>query len=215
MIKINLLKEKKAKKTLPQPTFASLKEVKVDDLLKLDKAQYYLSVLLWIGVLGMGVLYWKTSKEITEIKREIDQLQAEKNRLEGIAKRISEEKKKIESEISALKTEMDAIERSKDILIGLKAFYEPFNDSFVSFSNSVPSFSWTLTYSQSLDIENRKLKTEFDLSSFDYASIGSYANSLRKNNTEVFISGIERKTTPNGYEYYSTKLIAEKSVGGK
>jgi len=215
MIKINLLKEKKTKKTLPQPTFASLKEVKVDDLLKLDKAQYYLSVLLWIGVLGMGGWYWKTSKEITQIKREIDQLQAEKNRLEGIAKRISEEKKEIESEMSALKTEMDAIERSKDILIGLKAFYEPFNDSFFSFSNSVPSVSWTITYSQSLDIENRKLKTEFDLSSFDYASIGSYANSLKKNNVEVFISGIERKTTPNGYEYYSTKLVAEKSIGGK
>jgi seryl-tRNA synthetase len=163
----------------------------------------------------MGGWYLKTSKEITEIKREIDQLQAEKNRLEGMAKRISEEKKKMESEISALRAQLDMIERSKDILIGLKAFYKPFNDSFVSFSNSVPSVSWTLTYSQSLDIENRKLKTEFDLSSFDYASIGSYANSLKKNNAEVFISGIERKTTPNGYEYYSTKLVAEKSVGGE
>jgi hypothetical protein len=215
MIKINLLKEKKAKKALPQPTLVSLKEIRVGDLLKLDKTQYYLSALLWIGVLGMGVLYWKTSKEITETKLEIDQLQAEKNRLEVMAKRISEEKKKIESEMSALRAEMDMIERSKDILIGLKAFYEPFNDSFVSFSSSVPSVSWTITYSQSLDIENRKLKTEFDLSSFDYASIGSYANSLKKNNVEVFISGIERKTTPNGYEYYSTKLVAEKSVGGK
>ena len=215
MIKINLLKEKKAKKTLPQLTLASLKEVNISDLLKLDRAQYYLSVLLWIGVLGMGVLYWKTSKEITQIKLEIDQLQVEKNRLEGIAKRISEEKKEIESEMSALRAEMDAIERSKDILIGVKSFYEPFNNNFVSFSSSVPSVSWTLTYSQSLDIENRKLKTEFDLSSFDYASIGSYANSLKKNNAEVFISGIERKTTPNGYEYYSTKLVAEKSIGGK
>jgi hypothetical protein len=215
MIKINLLKEKKAKKALPQSTLVSLKEIRVGDLLKLDKTQYYLSALLWIGVLGMGVLYWKTSKEITETKLEIDQLQAEKNRLEVMAKRISEEKKKIESEMSALRAEMDMIERSKDILIGLKAFYEPFNNSFVSFSSSVPSVSWTLTYSQSLDIENRKLKTEFDLSSFDYASIGSYANSLKKNNVEVFISGIERKTTPNGYEYYSTKLVAEKSIGGK
>jgi len=215
MIKINLLKEKKAKKTLPQPAFASLKEVNISDLLKLDRAQYYLSVLLWIGVLGMGGWYWKISKEITEIKREIDQLQAEKNRLEGIANRISEEKKEIESEVSALRAEMDMIERSKDILIGLKAFYEPFNNSFVSFSNSVPSVSWTLNYSQSLDIENRKLKTEFDLFSFDYASIGSYANSLKKNNVEVFISNIERKTTPNGYEYYSTILVAEKSIGGK
>lgn len=215
MIRINLLKEKKAKKTLSQPTFLSLKEIRVGDLLKLDKAQYYLSVLLWIGVLGMGALYWKTSKEITETKLEIDQLQAGKNRLEGIARRISEEKKEIESEISALRAEMDMIERSKDILIGLKAFYEPFNNSFVSFSSSVPSVSWTLTYSQSLDIENRKLKTELDLSSFDYASIGSYANSLKKNNVEVFISSIERKTTPNGYEYYSTKLVAEKSIGGQ
>jgi hypothetical protein len=93
MIKINLLKEKKAKKTLPQPTLVSLKEVKVSDLLKLDKAQYYLSVLLWIGVLGMGVWYWKISKEITQIKLEIDQLQAEKNRLEVMASAFQKKRK--------------------------------------------------------------------------------------------------------------------------
>jgi len=215
MIKINLLKEKKAKKTLPQPTFVSLKEVKVSDLLKPDKARYYLSALLWICVIGIGVWYWKISKEITQMKLEIDQLQLEKNRLEGLAKRILEEKKGIESEISALKAEMDAIERSKDILIGLKSLYEPFNSSFISFSSSVPSVSWMFTYSQILDMENRKLRTEFDLSSFDYASISSYANSLRKKNAEVFISVIERKVTPNGYEYYSTKLVAEKSIGGQ
>jgi len=57
MIKINLLKEKKTKKTLPQPTLVSLKEIRVGDLLKLDKTQYYLSALLWIGVLGMGGWY--------------------------------------------------------------------------------------------------------------------------------------------------------------
>jgi hypothetical protein len=83
---------------------------------------------------------------------------------------------------------MDMIERSKDILVGLKLPYEPFNDGFISFSSSVPSVSWMFAYSQSLDIENRKLKTEFHLSSFDYASISSYANSLRKKNAEVFIS---------------------------
>jgi hypothetical protein len=215
MIRINLLKEKKAKKNLPQPTLVSLKEVKVSDLLKLNKAQYYLSALLWICVLGMGVWYWKISKELTQIKLQIDQLQVEKNRLEGINKRISEEKKEIESEMSALRAEMDMIERSKDILVGLKLLYEPFNNSFISFSSSVPSVSWMFTYSQSLDMENRKLKTEFDLSSFDYASISSYANSLRKNNAEVFINAIERKTTPNGYEYYYTKLVAEKSIGGQ
>jgi len=213
MIKINLLKEKKAKKTLQQPTLVSLKEVKVSDLLKLDKVQYYLSALLWICVLGMGVWYWKISEEITQIKLEIDQLQVEKNRLEGMVERISEERKEIESEISALKAEIDAIERSKDILVGLKSLYKPFNDSFIGFSSSVPSFSWMFTYSQNLDMENRKLLTEFDLSSFDYASISSYVNSIRKKNAEVFISGIERKVTPNGYEYYSTKLVAEKSIG--
>jgi FtsZ-binding cell division protein ZapB len=215
MIKINLLKEKKAKKTLRQPTLVSPKKIRAGDLSKPDRARYYLPALLWICVLGMGVWYWKISEEITQIKLEIDQLQVEKNRLEGMVKHISEEKKEIESEMSALKTEMDAIERSKDILIGLKSLYEPFNNSFISFSSSIPSVSWMFTYSQSLDMENRKLKTEFDLSSFDYASISSYVNSLRKKNAEVFISGIERKVTPNGFEYYSTKLVAEKSIGGQ
>jgi hypothetical protein len=71
-----------------------LKEVKVSDILKLDKAQYYLSALPWICVLGMGVWYWKISKELTQIKLQIDQLQVEKNRLEGLAKRISDRKEK-------------------------------------------------------------------------------------------------------------------------
>jgi hypothetical protein len=83
MIKINLLKEKKAKKTLPQLTFASLKEVNISDLIKIDKAQYYLSVLLWIGVLGMGVWYWKISKELTQIKLQIYQIASGKKHIRG------------------------------------------------------------------------------------------------------------------------------------
>ncbi len=215
MIKINLLKEKEKKKPSIQPTAESLKGLDVSTFFKLDKSQYYLSALLWIGVLGMGFWYLKTSKDLTDIKREIDQLQAERSRLEAKAKQVLDEKKNIESEISALKAEMEAIDSSKDILIGLKALYEPFNKSFVSFSSSIPTVSWMLTYSQSLDIDNRKLKAEFDLHSFDYSSIGYYMNNLKSKNIEVSITSIERKTNQSGYEYYSTRLTTEKSVGGE
>ncbi|WP_448587258.1 PilN domain-containing protein [Thermocrinis sp.] len=215
MIKINLLKEKKARKTEALPVKPALKEIKISELIKLGKTEHYLSIVLWLGVLGVGVWYWRTSAQLKEIKREMDQLQVERNILSAKAQQMLEERKRIEAEINQLTNEINTLERSKDILIGLKELYIPFNNGFRAFSSSIPSTSWMITYSQTLDVENKKLNTEFELNSFDYASISAYTRSLRKTDGEVFISNVERKTNPNGYEYYFAKLTAEKNIGGK
>ena len=215
MIKINLLKDKKSAKVEVQSAKPSLKEIKVGDLLKLEGKEYLLSIPMWLGVVGLGVWYWKISNQLTEVKREIDQLQAEKSRLSERVRKITEEKQRIESEIANLNNEIAIIDRSKDILVGLKGLYIPFNNSFRSFSSSIPPTGWLVRYSQSLDLQNRKLKTEFELNSFDYASITAYTNGLTRASSEVFVSGIERKASPNGYEYYSAKLSVERDIGGK
>ncbi|WP_448583460.1 PilN domain-containing protein [Thermocrinis sp.] len=215
MIKINLLKERKTGRAETLPAKPTLREIRIDQIFKLFRVEYYLSIALWVGVLGMGLWYWKISTQLTEIKREMDQLQVEKNTLSAKAQRMAEEKKKIEDEIAKLNNEINALDRSRDILIGLKELYVPFNEGFRTFSSSVPPTSWLITYSQTLDIENRKLTTEFELSSFDYASISTYTGGLRKANNGVFVSSVERKTNPSGYEYYLAKLTAEKNIGGK
>jgi len=215
MIKINLLKGKRPGKAEAPPARPTLREIKIEEIFRLVRAEYYLSIVLWLGVLGVGVWYWKTSTQLTEIKREMDQLQAEKNRLSAKAQRIAEEKRKIEAEITRLNNEINALDRSKDILIGLKELYTPFNDVFRTFSSSVPPTGWLITYNQNLNTENRKITTEFELSSFDYASISGYTSSLRKANSEVFVSSIERKTNSSGYEYYLARLNIEKNIGGK
>ena len=215
MIRINLLREKKPKKAEISPYKKTLREIRIGELVKLVKVEVYLSVALWLSVLGVGAWYWKASTQLNKIKREVDQLQAEKNRLSVQAQRIVEEKKKIESEINQLKSEIDALDRSKDILIGLKELYIPFNEGFKTFSSSVPPASWIIAYNQTLDVGGGKLTTEFELSSFDYNSISAYTVSLKKANNEVFVSSIERKTNPSGYEYYFARLNVERSIGGK
>jgi len=215
MIKINLLKEKRPRRIEVPSTKIALKEIKIGELLKLGGKEYLLSIPLWLGIVGVGVWYWRISTQLTKVKREIDQLQVEKSMLSERVRKITEEKKKIESEIANLNNEIALIERSKDILVGLKSLYIPFNDGFRSFSSSIPSTGWLVRYSQTLDLENRKLKTELELNSYDYASIGIYAGVLRKTSSEVFVSNIERKTNPSGYEYYFAKLNAEKNIGGK
>ncbi len=59
MIKINLVKEKRATSSvaIKLSKLQNLKTVKVEDLLKLDKGIYYISAILWI-VSVVSVLYY-------------------------------------------------------------------------------------------------------------------------------------------------------------
>jgi len=212
MIRINFARVRKeeAKRGIAFD-LSSLKTLKVQDLLKAG-GEYYAGLLLWLGVVGILAYYWKVKGEVDSLKVELDNLNAEKTRLQAQAGRFLDEKKAIEERIAKIKKDIQDIERSKDIIIGLKAYYEPFNSGFFLYTSRVPRASWISSYTQSLDISQGKLTSELEISSFDYDSLSLYSKALSNASQGVYLSQLERKINPHGFEYYSAKLSSEKSL---
>ncbi len=212
MIRINLARVRKeeAKRGIAFD-LSSLKTLKAQDLLKAG-GEYYAGLLLWLGVVGILAYYWKVKGEVDSLKVELDNLNAEKTRLQAQAGRFLDEKKAIEERIAKIKKDIQDIERSKDIIIGLKAYYEPFNSGFLLNTSRVPRTSWISSYRQSLDISQGKLTSELEISSFDYSSLSLYSKALSNSSQGVYLSQLERKVNPHGFEYYSAKLSSEKSL---
>ncbi|MCS7285160.1 MAG: hypothetical protein NZ527_05520, partial [Hydrogenobacter thermophilus] len=157
------------------------------------------------------------SSEANQLKKEIDQLNAQKTVLQTKAKKFVEEKKAIEASIAQLENRIKDIEKSKDILLGLKSYYAPFNQTFFSYVKQAPSVSWISSYRENLDINSSVIKVEMELQSLDYSGISYYSKQLSSLSKVVSVSSIERKVNQYGFEYYSAKLSAEKTLygGGK
>lgn len=209
MIKINLVKEKKEKGKAFD--LSALKGVKVQDLLKAG-AEYYLGIVAWIALIPVGGYYWKLTKERDALKFELDRLNAEKARLQARANEMLKQKKELENTIANIKKQIQDIENSKNIMIGLKAYYEQFIIGLNFYSSRVPKTAWLNSYRQNLDINQQVLKSEFDINALDYESLTSYGNLLNASIGKVSMSQLEKKTTPNGYEYYSAKLSTERPI---
>ncbi|WPM32740.1 septum formation initiator family protein [Hydrogenobacter sp. T-2] len=212
MIRINLAKVRKEEgKRGIAFDLSSLKTLKVQDLLKAG-GEYYVGLLLWLGVVGILAYYWKVKAEVDSLKAELDNLNAEKTRLQAQAEKFLNEKKAIEERIARIKKGIQDIESSKDIIIGLKAYYEPFNSGFFLYTSRVPRASWISSYTQSLNINQGKLTSELEISSLDYESLSLYSKALSNASQGVYFSQLERKVNPHGFEYYSAKLSSEKSL---
>ncbi len=212
MIRINLARVRKeeAKRGIAFD-LSSLKTLKAQDLLKAG-GEYYAGLLLWLGVVGILAYYWKVKGEVDSLKVELDNLNAEKTRLQAQAGRFLDEKKAIEERIAKIKKDIQDIERSKDIIIGLKAYYEPFNSGFLLNTSRVPRTSWISSYRQSLDISQGKLTSELEISSFDYDSLSLYSKALSNSSQGVYLSQLERKVNPHGFEYYSARISSERNL---
>ncbi|MFN7065364.1 MAG: hypothetical protein ACK4OF_04375 [Aquificaceae bacterium] len=208
MIKINLAKEKKEKKLFP---VLDLKGFKLQNLLKAG-GEYYIGLVPWIILIAILAYFFKVNGEVATFKEELDRLSQEKTNLQARAQKFLEERKILEEGINQLKKQIEDLEKSKDIVIGLKEYYGVFNASLDFYTSYIPKDSWISTYRQTLDINQEILKTDMDLNSFDYQSISSYGSILGKNSQEIMISPVGRKLNPNGFEYYSAKLNAEKSI---
>ena len=209
MIKINLAKEKKEKKRLFPAV--DLKGFQLQNLLKAG-GEYYLGLIAWIILIAILVYFFKVNREVATFKEELDRLNQEKLALQTRAKRFLEEKKDLEEKIAMIKKQIEDLEKSKDIVVGLKDYYRVFNASLDFYTSYVPKGSWVNTYRQTLDINQEVVKTDMDINSFDYQSVGSYGTDLSKNLQKFMLSPVERKLNPNGFEYYSAKLNAEKSI---
>ncbi len=214
MIKINLAKERERKRLLEKEIKPAVGLPKIGIPIKREASVYYLSAILWLCVILTGIYYYRLSSEREQIKREIDQLNAQKIQLQAKAKRFMEEKKAIERSIADLENRIKDIEKSKDILIGLKSYYVPFNQTFLSYVKSAPSISWISSYRQTFDINNPAIKTEMELQSLDYSGISYYSKRLAQLSKVVNVSSVERKVNQYGFEYYSARLTAEKSLYG-
>ncbi len=212
MIRINFARVRKeeAKRGIAFD-LSSLKTLKVQDLFKAG-GEYYAGLLLWLGVVGILVYYWKVKGEVDSLKVELDNLNAEKTRLQAQAGRFLDEKKAIEERIAKIKKDIQDIERSKDIVIGLKAYYEPFNSGFLLNTSRVPRASWISSYTQSLDISQGKLTSELEINSFDYDSLSLYSKALSNASQGVYLSQLERKINPHGFEYYSARISSERNL---
>ncbi|MEJ7554684.1 MAG: hypothetical protein WKI50_01950 [Aquificaceae bacterium] len=212
MIRINLagVRKKKARKGIALD-LSSLKTIEVQDLFKV-RGEYYAGLFLWLGVVGILAYYWKVKGEVDSLKVELDNLNAEKTRLQAQAGRFLDEKKAIEERIAKIKKDIQDIERSKDIIIGLKAYYEPFNSGFFLYTSRVPRASWISSYTQSLDISQGKLTSELEINSFDYDSLSLYSKALSNASQGVYLSQLERKINPHGFEYYSARISSERNL---
>jgi len=212
MIKINLAKVRKeeAKRGIAFD-LSPLKTLKVQDLFKAG-GEYYAGLLLWLGVVAVLGYYWKVRQDVEHLKAEINNLNAERARLQAQAKKFLDEKKAIEERIAKIKKEIQDVERSKDIIVGLKAYYEPFNSGFSFYMSYVPKTSWISSYRQSLDINQQKLTSELEINSFDYESLSSYGKALSNTSQRASLAQLERKLNPHGFEYYSAKLSSERNL---
>ncbi len=212
MIKINLAKVRKeeAKRGI---TFdlSSLKTLNVKDLFK-ARGEYYAGFLLWLGVVAVLGYYWKVNQDVEHLKAEINNLNAEKARLQAQEKKFIDEKEAIDKRIAEIKKEIQDVERSKDIIVGLKAYYEPFNSSFFFYTSYVPKASWVSSYKQSLDLEKHTLVSELEINSLDYNGLSRYGKSLGEGSQRALLTKLERKVNPHGFEYYSIKITAERQL---
>ncbi|MCX8164092.1 MAG: hypothetical protein N3D14_01700 [Aquificaceae bacterium] len=214
MIKINLARVKREK---PKRAIAfditAIKQLKVQDLLKAG-GEYYVGLLAWLCLAGLFGYYWKVAKDRDKLKTELNRLNTEKAKLQSKARKLSEDKKRVEESIAKLKKEIQDVNRGKDIILGLKAYYEPFNSGFSFYTSYVPRTSWVTSYKQGISINQQSLKVEIEVSSLDYQSLSSYGNSLGKDSKKIMLSKVERRLNPHGFEYYSVKFATEKDLGG-
>jgi len=151
MIRINLLKSEQKKKSI-SIDLTALKSLKVQDLLKVNSL-YYAGAFLWIVVILAAGYYFKLNQDKENLRRKLEELNAEKSRLQAQSKRFLEQKKSLEAEIARLKAQIQDIDKSKDIIVGLKSYYNPFNNSLDLYTLSLPKTSWVNNYNAKLSME--------------------------------------------------------------
>ncbi|MGB9873906.1 MAG: hypothetical protein ACPLRS_02945, partial [Hydrogenobacter sp.] len=168
MIKINLVEKKEREELKP-----TVEIPKMGIPIKKEQAIYYLAPILWLSFVVVLLYYLKIRSDVENLKKQLDQLNAQKVQLQVKAKKFAEEKKLIENSIKDLENKIKDIDKSKDIIVGLKSYYAPFNNTLFFHVKSVPSVSWISSYKESLDINTLLIKAELELQSLDYYGISN------------------------------------------
>lgn len=207
MIKINLLKKEKRRITLPD--LSKIREIKVQDLLK--ERGIFLLPLIGLAVIGAEVYYYMDiRREVDNLKGEIARLTVERNNLKRKADEIQAQKRKLQKQINELKARIRYLEMSREIILTLKDYYVPFNESLRYLYTSVPSTVWLDNLSQRISFSD--MDVEISLGSYDIDSIKFFIETAKRQYPEFIPGTVEKKENRIGIIYYTSSVKFRKDL---
>jgi outer membrane murein-binding lipoprotein Lpp len=209
MIRINLIKEEKRRFALPSISLAQLKQYEIKDLLK-EKA-ILIAPAIGVLILAGEIFYaFRLKGEISSLQREVTDLTAQRNKLKKKANVVQARKRALRNEINTLKRRIKQLELSKDVIIVLKNYYAPFNESLGYFYSHVPSTVWLNSLSQRMDFQ--KVNVELSFGSYDIDSIKNFFTTIKREFSELTPSEIRKQENKNGIMYYVSSIKAGKHL---
>ncbi len=209
MIRINLIKKEKREFKLPD--LSKLKEIQVKDILQ-DKFIFVIPILGAVAIGAELFLLKKMRDEVALLESKAMELKTQRDNLKRQANEIQAKKSQLESRIRSLKNTINYLNQSKDVIIALKEYYVPFNRSITFLRTSVPNTVWFDRFSQDLDFG--KVAVNLSFGSYDLDSIKNFYRVLKKEYSNIKMSGITKKENSFGIIYYVSSINVEKDVGG-
>ncbi len=207
MIKINLLKKERKRITLPD--LSKIREIKVQDLLK--ERGIFLIPVIGAAIVAAEVYYvLQLKKEIGDLRGEIARLTVERNNLKKKADEIQAEKRKLQRKINELRSKIRYLEMSREIILTLKDYYVPFNESLRYLYTSVPSTVWLDNLSQIISFSD--MNVELALGSYDIDSIKNFIETAKREYPEFIPGTVEKKENKIGIIYYTSSIKFRKDL---
>jgi len=212
MIKINLIKKEKRKVSLPS---LSLKGVKEAGAPKFGKETALILVpIVGVAAVAIELLYaFKIKQEITSLRQEVSNLTTQRNKLKKKADEIQAKKRALQNEINLLKNKIKQIEMSKDIIVVLKDYYIPFNQSLDYLYTYTPSTVWLNSLSQNMTFENVNIELSFG--SYDINSIKNFYTIIKKEFPQLSPNEIKKQENKSGIIYYVSSVKVRKNFSGE
>jgi len=207
MIRINLLK--KERRGIRLPNLSRLREIKVQDILK-ERGIFLLPLIGVLAVVTEVYYVMELRKEIDSLKGEIARLTVERNNLKRKADEIQAQKRKLQRQINELKARIRYLETSKEIILTLKSYYVPFNESLGYLYTSVPSTVWLDNLSQRMSFSD--MDVELSLGSYDIDSIKHFIETAKKQYPEFIPGTVEKKENKIGIIYYTSSIKFRKDL---
>ncbi|WP_457601005.1 hypothetical protein [Hydrogenivirga sp.] len=203
MIRINLIKKEKKGFALPSVSLAKLKEYDIKELAK-DKAVLIVPAVGVILLAGELFYAFQLKQEVESLQREVNSLNAQRNKLKKRADIVQARKRALQNEISNVKRRIRQLELGKDIIIVLKGYYEPFNESLSYLYSYVPSTVWFNSLSQSMDFQ--RVNVELSFGSYDINSIKNFFTIVKREFPQLTPNEIKKQENKSGIIYYVSSI---------
>ncbi|MDQ7083151.1 MAG: hypothetical protein Q9N34_09565 [Aquificota bacterium] len=134
----------------------------------------------------------------------------ERNNLKRKADEIQAQKRRLQKRINELKARIRYLETSREIILTLKSYYVPFNESFRYLSTNVPSTVWLDNLSQRMSFSD--MDVELSLGSYDIDSIKHFIETAKKRYAEFIPGTVEKKENKIGIIYYTSSIKFRKDL---